>query len=172
MKVIESENSFTVVGQIECSSCGGTGLYVGMAERGGAAVVCMECVGKGCVEYKQKFNKFTGRKKRKNVIRVYKSSSHGYCVAPKDLILDNGTYVRFSKWGCGYEEWLNGQEPKPIYDLECPYQHTRQGLQCNDVNGLYKKKCSQGIRDGELISECSLRKSMVECWEIYEGKKK
>lgn len=33
--------------ECECNACKGTGLYVGMAERDGAAVVCYTCKGTG-----------------------------------------------------------------------------------------------------------------------------
>ena len=36
---------------IECQACGGTGLYKGMAERDGAAVVCSCCNGTGKTEF-------------------------------------------------------------------------------------------------------------------------
>ena len=32
---------------IECPKCKGTGLYRGCCERGGAAVICHSCKGKG-----------------------------------------------------------------------------------------------------------------------------
>ena len=38
----------------ECSSCRGTGLYSGMCEGDGVAVVCITCAGTGCetISYK------------------------------------------------------------------------------------------------------------------------
>lgn len=33
--------------QIECPACHGTGLYQGMCEQDGCAVVCTKCDGKG-----------------------------------------------------------------------------------------------------------------------------
>ena len=38
----------------ECSACGGTGLYSGMCEGKGLAVMCLQCGGTGCetIQYK------------------------------------------------------------------------------------------------------------------------
>ena len=55
--------------QIECPSCKGTGLYVGVCERDGCAVVCTQCKGKGYTTYR--YNDFTGRKIREGIKRVF-----------------------------------------------------------------------------------------------------
>ena len=49
----------------ECSSCGGTGLYRGFAEREGEPVVCITCEGTGAE--KISYRPFTGRKHKKGV---------------------------------------------------------------------------------------------------------
>jgi len=36
---------------IECPSCNGTGLYCGMGEKEGVAVVCCKCQGSGKYHY-------------------------------------------------------------------------------------------------------------------------
>jgi DnaJ-class molecular chaperone len=48
---------------IVCQSCQGTGLYVGMAERDGAAVVCSTCEGTGRYAYHFEYKPFTERAK-------------------------------------------------------------------------------------------------------------
>lgn len=82
---------------IECGSCDGTGLYRGMAEGPGDAVVCLRCNGSGhqLYEYKQ----FDGRKRRTDVKRVFASK---------------GSFIL----SCGpvgspitYEEFENGKMP-------------------------------------------------------------
>jgi len=55
----------------ECSECHGTGLYVGMAERDGAAVVCHHCKGTGKYHFTHEYEEFTGRKPNPKVIRIY-----------------------------------------------------------------------------------------------------
>ncbi len=56
---------------VECSSCGGTGLYSGMCEKKGEAVICCNCGGKGWeVKSGEKFN---GRKHKKGIKTIRQS---------------------------------------------------------------------------------------------------
>jgi len=55
----------------ECRACGGTGLYVGFAEKDGAAVVCCKCKGTGCEHIKVEYTPFVRRKVRPGIDRVY-----------------------------------------------------------------------------------------------------
>jgi len=57
---------------IECSGCNGSGLYVGMAERDGSAVICHHCKGTGKTTFK--YNEFTGLKIREDILRVFKTT--------------------------------------------------------------------------------------------------
>ncbi len=52
----------------ECGSCRGTGLYRGMAEPKGVAVVCLTCQGTGCQAIK--YTPFNTRKHRTDVKTV------------------------------------------------------------------------------------------------------
>lgn len=62
--------------KIECTSCGGTGVYCGCAEPKGTAVICLYCDGKG---YKEtdctcvKHIPFINRKVREGVYSVSRS---------------------------------------------------------------------------------------------------
>lgn len=83
--------------KIECSSCGGTGLYAGFAEPQGEAVVCLRCSGTGWEEFSYK--PFTTRKPRSDIKYVRRS---------------RGTTIL----GCGptgscitYAEFQNGKLP-------------------------------------------------------------
>ena len=83
----------------ECSACGGTGLYHGIAEPRGVAVVCLRCNGTGAV--KIIYTPFTGRRLRTDVQQVQ---------------LSRGTLI-FG--GCGpmgrsisYEEFVAGKMPE------------------------------------------------------------
>jgi len=58
----------------QCKSCEGTGLYIGMGERDGAAVVCNQCKGTGRFEYKHEYEEFTERRTRVGVSRVYETN--------------------------------------------------------------------------------------------------
>jgi len=166
MKITHENGKFIVEGECECGSCGGTGLYVGIAEKNGAAVVCSSCEGTGKVKVREVFAEFTGRKRKNGVKRVYETAG-GYGITAEDVTVDGKTY-HFSQYGVAYKDWLNGEKPLPIEEIHCPYQHTSQNLQCHDVNGLYKKRCNKNLGFG-LISECKLRKEMAKCWKIYKG---
>ena len=55
--------------QIECPACHGTGLYQGMCEQDGCAVVCTKCDGKGYTTFQ--YNEFTGKKVKEGIKRVF-----------------------------------------------------------------------------------------------------
>jgi hypothetical protein len=169
MKLTETNTTFTLTGEVECDSCGGTGLYCGMAENKGAAVVCTNCNGTGKVSVKQTFKKFEKRKKRQGVKRVFETAG-GYGIAGEDVTTKDGNTIHFSRFGVEYKDWLDGATPKPIEELHCPYQHTGQGLQSKDVNDLYKTRCDKGLSLGGYITNCKCRKDMAKCWKIYKGK--
>lgn len=82
----------------ECSSCGGSGLYRGMAEKPGTAVVCLRCDGSG----KQviRYEPFVSRKEIRGVDLVYRSSG--------SLIVG-----RVGAYGnpISYREFLQGKMP-------------------------------------------------------------
>lgn len=85
--------------EVECPSCGGTGLYCGFAEPKGIAVICLHCNGTG--KSTLSYFPFIGRKPKKGIRTVQRSS---------------GTFI-FSKVGptggsITYEEFQNGKMPK------------------------------------------------------------
>ena len=144
---------------IECPDCEGTGLYVGLAERKGAAVVCHTCKGTGKTKYH--YNDFTGRKKKENVVRVF-AQSCGYVHTAEDYVGSNET-IAFSKGGCTYEEWLNGADPKPVKDLYCPYIWDNRG-----TGNEPRKRCAEGIKGFGYISNCQFFSDKASCWVEYE----
>jgi len=87
-----------------CKSCNGTGLYVGMAERDGAAVVCHTCKGTGCHHFVYEYEDFEGRTKREDVERVYQ-------VNPGIIIgCNENKGLELSDFGgIPYSDWLEGQ---------------------------------------------------------------
>lgn len=150
----------------QCDGCGGTGLYQGMAERDGAAVVCYQCDGTG--ESEVSYVPFTGRKEKKGVVKVY-AKSCGYVQGVKDVTTKDGKLIRFSQAGCTYEEWKEGKSPRPLKDLYCPYQWAEQRLQSSDhkQHKLYKERCSKMSMCG-FISDCPFHKEKDVCWKRYE----
>jgi len=164
----ETEDHYAIDIEVECSNCKGTGLYVGMSERDGAAVVCHTCAGSGKVTFKREFPKFVGRKRRDNVKRVYKSGA-GYTISASDVTTKDGKLIRFSQAGSDYDKWLWGAVPKPIEDLHCPYMHTNQNMQLSDheAHAVYEEYCmAQGLW-GCLVSDCKRFENKAECWRRY-----
>ena len=145
--------------KIECPSCKGTGLYKGAAEKGGAAVVCRTCGGTGETTYS--YNEFTGRRMRQDVTRVYQSVSN-YIITDKNVFRIDGKEIRFSKYGCTYEEWLQGVVPEHIKDLYCPCMAYRE--KCN------LDRCRDKHEWGDFIPDCRLYEDKLTCWELFDRK--
>lgn len=77
----------------ECRSCRGTGVYSGMCEAKGEAVVCVTCSGTGCERIG--YRPFVGRKRRRGIKTVRKSRGtliavgagpHGEAVTYKEFL--------------------------------------------------------------------------------------
>lgn len=81
----------------ECGSCGGTGLYRGMAEPKGIAVVCLTCGGTGCKTIT--YTPFQARKPRSDVRTVQRSAG--------SFILDCGPVGH----AISYQDFQNGKMP-------------------------------------------------------------
>jgi hypothetical protein len=149
---------------IECQSCNGTGVYVGMAERDGAAVVCHACKGTGKYHYAFEYEPFVERKKRTDVKRVF-LSGYGYCVGTKPVTLDTGVTVNFDTEGVSYDDFLTGKTPKHIKTMGCPMIADQSACHkikdfidtCNKLNGGYFN----------MIPDCKCS-DKVKCWERFE----
>jgi hypothetical protein len=88
VRLKETEHEYFVTGAVECATCNGTGLYVGVCEQDGAAVICRACHGTGCNVVTLQFKKFKGRRQRDNVVRVFDTSC-GYKISANNVIVDN-----------------------------------------------------------------------------------
>lgn len=84
--------------EVECGSCGATGIYQGFAEPKGVGVVCLNCNGTGAVNIDYK--PFTGRKERRDINTVQRS--RGSFIA---------TGVGPGGRSISYQEFLNGKMP-------------------------------------------------------------
>lgn len=136
--------------QIECPECDGTGIIKAGYEKDGAGRECTHCNGTGYTTIN--YTLFTERKLRTDVKRVYRSN--GYVVSAED---HDG--IHFSQYGCSYDEWISGVTPKPVEEIECPFQATHQSWrECPMIKN--------GIRIG-YIPHCENRKNMKECWNEY-----
>jgi hypothetical protein len=85
---------------IQCQSCGGTGLYCGFAEPKGTAVVCITCGGSGKSTFA--YEPFTGRKPRAGIhtVRLSGGSFIATGVGPRGASIT-------------YEEFKAGKLPQP-----------------------------------------------------------
>lgn len=84
-----------------CDACKATGLYVGLAERDGSAVVCHRCKGTGEMTIRVEWDDFEGRKNRKGVRRVVEVNP-GICIG-------EGNGHRLEDFGgLTYEAWKEG----------------------------------------------------------------
>lgn len=165
----ETTDGFKLSGYVQCNSCNGTGLYVGVYERDGAAVVCYKCEGTGRTYIENNYDRFAGRRTRKNVKRVFEHAG-GHVISADDVEV-NGKAIPFSKYGVSYEEWLDGAEPKPLECLHCPFIHTQQMLARDNPEGLYQTRCDVGLRYGSRIADCKFMAEKEKCWEIYKCEK-
>ena len=68
----------------QCGSCRGTGLYSGMCEPRGTAVVCLNCDGTGCATIK--YTPFEGRKRRTDIKTVRCCGPVGGTVSYEEFI--------------------------------------------------------------------------------------
>ena len=150
---------------IECSSCKGSGVYVGMAEKDGAAVICHNCKGTGAFHYVFNYNDFTGRKSRADVKRVY-LQSYGYVIAPKEIDFKGIGKIDMANEGVSYNDFLNGAMPGHIEKLACPML-ADQGA-CHDIKG-FTDECNK-LHGGwvSYLPECKNRANMAECWKRFK----
>jgi hypothetical protein len=81
----------------KCKSCNGTGLYVGMAERDGASVVCHTCNGTGCHHFRYEYEEFVERQMREGVERVVQINV--------GIMIGKGKHFG----GMSYKDWLSGK---------------------------------------------------------------
>lgn len=138
----------------KCKACEGTGLYRGMAERDGYAVVCRKCNGTGKFHFVHDYEEFSERVTRPNVHTVIEMNP-GFCVG--------GTQINFG--GMPYEDWKSG-DPFPakseMREQVCPqwwyqsadYDKMPRWPECNGYGGF---------------SKCPHFKNKEECWKRFDA---
>jgi len=143
---------------IECPACKGTGLYVGIAESDGVAVVCNQCKGKGSYRFHYEYNEFTGRKEMDNILRVYE------CNPGIGIGVDGDRGIDLTDFGgMSYEDWLkNGVFPagSEMRRFVCPawwYQITDYSKKPHWI------ECGFG-----RFSNCSYFGKKKECWKRFD----
>lgn len=140
---------------VECSDCQGTGLYVGMAERDGLAVVCHRCKGSGMAHYIYDYQPFSGRKPKAGVTHVIYQNP-GYILDP----------AHAGARALPYGEWANGARfsASQIEDRErtCPAQHIQNVLHRNAPSEPFG--CGYG-----MFTACKKYPDKAECWRIADA---
>lgn len=142
----------------ECDSCGGTGLYVGLGESDGAAIVCHTCKGEGHHRRKFVYREFDHRKTKDGVKRVFRCN-------PGIGIGGTGGFSLADFGGIPYDYW-NAGLPFPrgseMRKFTCPawwYQSADYHLkphwnECAIIGGF---------------SECSCFPTKAVCWERWDA---
>jgi len=149
----------------KCKACNGSDLYVGMAERDGAAVVCQRCDGTGEVHHVIKYEDFEGKSKRRGVKRVYEVNP-GIGIGTGET-KKHGKFTLEDFGGMSYKDWLDGKPFPPKSEMRkftCPawwYQSADYDKKPNWCTG----------RLGCVFSECEEFENKEKCWERFDGKK-
>ena len=152
---------------IECPACGGTGVYVGLAEKKGAGVVCYKCGGTGCFHFLYRYNEFKGKKEIKGVDRVYLTGM-GYVVGTGKINYEGVGEIDMDKEGVSYQEFLRGKTPRHIKKLGCPVLADQAA--CDEIKN-FMKDC-RTLNGGWIFKtkRCKQYPNKHECWERFEKK--
>lgn len=152
---------------IQCPACNGTGVYVGMAERDGAAVVCHRCNGSGKYDYSYEYEEFTGIKKAEGVERVYKKG-YGFVIAPQVLDFTGIGEIDMGEEGVSYAEFLKGNLPGHTKKLACPMVADQSV--CHRVSG-FVDECEAlhgSCLLGTLLTKCNYQPHKANCWKRFD----
>jgi len=146
----------------KCPSCDGTGLYVGMGEHSGAAVVCHKCNGTGCHRFVHEFEEFSTLKERPGIKRVYQTN-------PGIGIGEGNGHQLEDFGGMPVAEWAEGRPFIPGMEMRrftCPawwYQSADYKLKPE------WPECSKTL--GNPFSRCPNFPMKVQCWERWDTEK-
>lgn len=140
---------------IKCRSCGGTGLYVGMAERDDAAVQCHACKGSGREHYRMEYEPFAGRDNKPGVKLVYQVNP-GICVGSSGEV----------SGGMPFADWQRGQQFERGMEMR---SHTCPMWWYQCAGGTFRfdwDECNEGM--GDLFSRCPSFKNKAACWARFD----
>ncbi len=144
--------------QQECTACDGTGLYVGMGERDGAAVVCSRCSGTGCHEYS--YEPFRGMKVQPGVTRVFERNP-GICIG-----MGGGKFELSDFGGMPAKDWVPGAKfPAGSENRMCTCP--RWWYQGVDVTTGHWPECRACW--GGSFSDCDHFPTKAKCWERWDA---
>jgi hypothetical protein len=144
----------------ECRSCSGTGLYIGIAERDGAAIVCSQCGGSGCFHFVHEYAEFIGRLAHtKKIKRVYQ-------VNPGVVIGEGGGLKLEDFGGMPASDWTKG-DPFLIGSEDRNHTCPRWWYQSADYKIMPQwEECFQSL--GVSFSRCSYFQTKGQCWKRWD----
>lgn len=151
----------TIQYRAECDSCNATGLYVGMGERDGAAVVCHYCKGSGSRDVTIKYRDFDGRKDRKGVTRVFQVNP-GIGIGE-----DQSKRLTLASFGgMPYSDWKDGakfERGDEMRKFTCPAWF----YQCADSKLKPEwDECNAAL--GRSFSQCPNFANKDACWRQFD----
>ncbi len=140
-----------------CTSCNGSGLYVGMAEKDGMAVTCSSCKGTGAVHRVIKWTDPPRQLITRDDVRWVIECSPGIFTGITD------EYPLGAFGGMSYEDWKAGTpftQGMEMRKFACP----AIWYQAAD----YKKKPKWDECHCGFFKDCPHFKIMALCWERYD----
>jgi hypothetical protein len=146
---------------IVCRSCKGTGLYVGMGERSGAAVICHTCKGTGCEKFQIEYEPFTVRKDIRGIRRVYKTNP-GICIG------DGNGHTLEEFGGMPFKEWEAGL---PFPSKSENRMYTCPAWWYQQENYKLKPDWETCIGMGSF-SSCKHFSTKAKCWKRWDKENK
>ena len=141
----------------KCKTCNGTGLYSGMGERDGFAIICNRCDGTGCFEYVHDYVEFEERRPSKDkILRVFEKN-------PAVLVGRKPGMPEDYFGGMPYSDWAEGKPfPKgsEMRNYTCPAWWT--------FDPKIFDECREGVRLGQSFSDCTYFGNKEACWARYD----
>lgn len=142
-----------------CRACKGTGLYVGMCERSGAAVVCQTCKGSGCETIVVPYEPFVARKLAPDVRHVYRTN-------PGIVIGEAAGVCKLTDFGgMPVVDWLAG---KPFPPGSEDRQHTCPSWWYQSADYSRKPKWPE-CQFGVPFSDCDRFPNKAACWAKFDA---
>ena len=144
-----------------CRACDATGLFVGLAERDGAAVPCVDCDGTGCqTAYYDDFEK---RKRISGITRVFPRSA----VTLYAGVLGGTPYPVW--WESGLR---SGAEPR---EVACPMEFFEKDLSLWSSSASPMRADAwcflvqpRSARWGSTCQKCPAHPENALCWQVFD----
>lgn len=150
--------------KIKCQSCGGSGVFIGMAERDGIAVVCNTCKGTGCFNYAFEYEDFVERENKRGIKHILRTNP-GICVGTEGK---EGKEYKFEDFGgISYSEWKELKDPTNFPKNTEMRNFTCPKWWCQCAGKEYK---NENCHFGGYFSDCKYFSSKELCWKDYDEK--